>query len=289
MDYILNIENLSKKYEGFTLQEVNFAIPKGVIMGLVGENGAGKTTIIKLILNLIKKDAGKIQVFGLDYLQEELEIKERIGVVLDESGFYGDLRGKDIDLIMSNIYKNWSHSDFSYFMEKFELPFNKPIKDLSKGMKIKLSIAIAMSHKPDLLILDEPTSGLDPIVRNEILDIFLEFIQDEEKSILFSTHITSDLDKIADYITFVHRGKIVFSKDREELLDNYGVVKCRQEDLVKLDKEIVVGSQQNRYSHEVLIKDKQLAQVKYKDMIIDPVNIEEIMLFYIRGGIRWKV
>ncbi|NLN83232.1 MAG: ABC transporter ATP-binding protein [Firmicutes bacterium] len=286
MDYILNIENLSKKYEGFTLQEVNFAIPKGVIMGLVGENGAGKTTIIKLILNLIKKDAGKIQVFGLDYLQEELEIKERIGVVLDESGFYGDLRGKDIDLIMSNIYKNWSHSDFSYFMEKFELPFNKPIKDLSKGMKIKLSIAIAMSHKPDLLILDEPTSGLDPIVRNEILDIFLEFIQDEEKSILFSTHITSDLDKIADYITFVHRGKIVFSKDREELLDNYGVVKCRQEDLVKLDKEIVVGSQQNRYSHEVLIKDKQLAQVKYKDMIIDPVNIEEIMLFYIRGGIR---
>lgn len=286
MDYILNIENLSKKYEGFTLQEVNFAIPKGVIMGLVGENGAGKTTIIKLILNLIKKDAGKIQVFGLDYLQEELEIKERIGVVLDESGFYGDLRGKDIDLIMSNIYKNWSHSDFSYFMEKFELPFNKPIKDLSKGMKIKLSIAIAMSHKPDLLILDEPTSGLDPIVRNEILDIFLEFIQDEEKSILFSTHITSDLDKIADYITFVHRGKIVFSKDREELLDNYGVVKCRQEDLVKLDKEIVVGSQQNRYSHEVLIKDRQLAQVKYKDMIIDPVNIEEIMLFYIRGGIR---
>ena len=286
MDYILNIENLSKKYEGFTLQEVNFAIPKGVIMGLVGENGAGKTTIIKLILNLIKKDAGKIQVFGLDHLQEELEIKERIGVVLDESGFYGDLRGKDIDLIMSNIYKNWSHSDFSYFMEKFELPFNKPIKDLSKGMKIKLSIAIAMSHKPDLLILDEPTSGLDPIVRNEILDIFLEFIQDEEKSILFSTHITSDLDKIADYITFVHRGKIVFSKDREELLDNYGVVKCRQEDLVKLDKEIVVGSQQNRYSHEVLIKDKQLAQVKYKDMIIDPVNIEEIMLFYIRGGIR---
>ena len=286
MDYILNIENLSKKYEGFTLQEVNFAIPKGVIMGLVGENGAGKTTIIKLILNLIKKDAGKIQVFGLDYLQEELEIKERIGVVLDESGFYGDLRGKDIDLIMSNIYKNWSHSDFSYFMEKFELPFNKPIKDLSKGMKIKLSIAIAMSHKPDLLILDEPTSGLDPIVRNEILDIFLEFIQDEEKSILFSTHITSDLDKIADYITFVHRGKIVFSKDREELLDNYGVVKCRQEDLVKLDKEIVVGSQQNRYSHEVLIKDKQLAQVKYKDMIIDAVNIEEIMLFYIRGGIR---
>lgn len=279
---ILNVEDLSKTYDDFTLKDVGFNLPRGSIMGLIGENGAGKTTIIKLILNLIKKENGNIKVFGLDNIVNEQEIKERIGVVLDESYFHDNLKPKDISIIMSNIYKNWNKTLFEDYLIKFKLPKDKIVKDFSKGMKMKLSIAVALSHDPQFLILDEPTGGLDPIIRNEILDIFLDFIQDEEKSILFSTHITGDLDKIADYITFIHEGEIVFSESKDEMINNFGIIKCGKDDFNKIDKKDIVGYRKNQFSYEVLINDKQRNQSKYDKYIMDSANLEDIMLLYIR-------
>lgn len=283
MENILITKNLSKKYEGFTLDEVSFQLPKGCIMGLVGENGAGKTTIIKLILNLIKKNSGSIQVFGLDNIENDPKIKNRIGVVLDESNFHDNLRPMDISIIMKNIYDRWDKELFLKYLDQFKLPRDKKVKDYSKGMKMKLSIAVALSHDPQLLILDEPTGGLDPIVRSEILDIFLDFIQDEEKSILFSTHITSDLDKIADYITFIHNGNIIFSESKEELVDNYGIIKCGTKDFNNLDRKDIIGYRKNQFGYEVLIINKEKNRYKYKDFVMDNANLEDIMLFYIRG------
>lgn len=282
MDDILNLEELSKTYDGFALKNINLNIPKGCIMGLIGENGAGKTTTIKLILNLIKREKGNIKIFGLDNIKSEKEIKERVGVVLDESNFYADLNPNDISKIMCNIYKNWDNDTFFDYLKQFNLSRQKVIKDLSKGMKMKLSIAVALSHNPDFLILDEPTSGLDPIVRNEILDIFLEFIQNEEKSILFSTHITSDLDKIADYITFIHKGEIIFSKEKDGLINDYGIIKCGKDDFNKIDSKDVVGYRKNQFGYEILVINRQLSEIKYKGLTIDSVNLEDIMLFYIR-------
>lgn len=279
---ILKVENLSKSYGDFTLKGVEFNLPKGSIMGLVGENGAGKTTIIKLILNLIKKESGSIKVFGLDNIENEQQIKEKIGVVLDESYFHDNLRTKDITLIMENIYTNWDKSTFLYYLKKFKLPTDKIVKDFSKGMKMKLSIAVALSHDPQFLILDELTSGLDPIVRSEILDIFLDFIQDEEKSILFSTHITSDLDKIADYITFIHDGEVIFSESKDDMINNFGIIKCGKDDFNKIDKKDIVGYRKNQFSYEVLINDKQRNRSKYNNYIIDSASLEDIMLLYIR-------
>lgn len=279
---ILKVKNLSKTYENFSLKNIDFNLPKGCIMGLVGENGAGKTTIIKLILNLIKRENGNIEIFGLDNIENEQQIKEKIGVVLDESYFHDNLNVKDINLIMSNIYSNWDKPLFLYYLKRFKLPSDKIVKDFSKGMKMKLSIAVALSHDPQFLILDEPTSGLDPIVRSEILDIFLDFIQDEEKSILFSTHITSDLDKIADYVTFIHEGEIIFSETKDDMINNFGIIKCGKEDFNKIDKEDIVGFRKSQFGYEVLINNKQQNKVKYENYIIDSVNLEDIMLLYIR-------
>lgn len=279
---ILKVENLSKSYDDFSLKDVGFNLPKGSIMGLVGENGAGKTTIIKLILNLIKKEKGYIKVFGLDNIENEQQIKERIGVVLDESYFHDNLRPKDITIIMSNIFSNWDKSLFLDYLKRFKLPTDKIVKEFSKGMKMKLSIAVALSHDPQFLILDEPTSGLDPIVRSEILDIFLDFIQDEEKSILFSTHITSDLDKIADYITFIHDGGVIFSESKDEMINNFGIIKCGRDDYNKIDKKDIVGSRKSQFGYEVLINNKQRNGSKYDKYIIDSASLEDIMLLYIR-------
>ena len=283
MENILSVKDLTKKYEGFILNEVSFQLPKGCIMGLVGENGAGKTTIIKLILNLIKKDGGNIKVFELDNIENDTKIKDRIGVVLDESNFHDNLKAMDISTIMKNIYNNWNKELFLKYLDRFKLPKDKRVKDYSKGMKMKLSISVALSHDPQLLILDEPTGGLDPIVRSEILDIFLDFIQDEEKAILFSTHITSDLDKIADYITFIHNGSIIFSESKEELVDNYGIIKCGANDFNRVEKRDIIGFRKNQFGYEVLVTNKEKNKFKYKDLIMDNANLEDIMLFYIRG------
>lgn len=219
MENILEVKNLCKNYDKFSLKNISLNLPKGTIMGLVGENGAGKSTTIKAILNLVNTSDGIIKIFGLDCKEHEMEIKEDIGIVLDE-GFVSEyLNPKDINTIMKDMYKNWDEELYFKYLADFKLPEDKISKEYSSGMKMKLKIAVALAHHPKLLILDEPTSGLDPVARNDILDIFQDFIQDEEHGIFVSSHITSDLESIADYITFINNGEIVLSKTRDELLD----------------------------------------------------------------------
>ena len=283
MENNLEVKNLCKKYNGFELKDINLELPKGMIMGLIGENGAGKTTTIKAILNMINRDSGKIAIFGLDNIKDGKQIKEDIGVVLDDSFLSEYLNPIDINKIMKNIYKNWDEKLYFKYIEDFKLPKYKMSKEYSSGMKMKLKIAVALSHNPKLLILDEPTSGLDPVARNEILDIFQDFIQDEEKSILVSSHITSDLEHIADYITFINNGEIVLTKTRDELLENYGIVKCSADDFEEIDKNDFVKYKKNRYEYEILVEDKFEFKRKYKFEIIDKPTIEDIMLIYIKG------
>ena len=223
MENSVEVKNLVKEYDKFKLGEINFEIPSGSIVGLIGENGAGKTTLIKSILNIINTNNGSINIFNKDNKQYEKVVKEDIGVVLDNMFFPENLKIKDINSIMKGIFKNWNSETFNKYLLEFKLDEKLIIKKLSKGMRKKLEIATAISHEPKLLILDEPTSGLDPVVRSEVLDIFMDFIQDEEHSILLSTHITSDLEHIADKIIFINDGKIVLDKSRDELLDNYGI------------------------------------------------------------------
>lgn len=283
MENILEIKNLCKKYNGFELKNVNMNLPKGMIMGLIGENGAGKTTTIKSILNLLNDYSGEIKIFNLDNKQKEKQIKEDIGVVLDDSFLSEYLSPKDINKIMKNIYKNWDEKLYFKYIEDFNLPKDKMAKEYSSGMKMKLKIATALSHNPKLLILDEPTSGLDPVARNEILDIFQDFIQDEQHGILVSSHITSDLEYIADYITFINKGEIIFTKTRDELLDNYGIVKCSKEEFEKINKKDYIKYKQNKYEYEILVENKVEFKKKYDISIIDKPTIEEIMLIYIKG------
>lgn len=283
MENILEVKNLCKKYNGFELKNVNIELPKGMIMGLIGENGAGKSTTIKSILNVVNSDSGKINIFGLDNKENEKQIKEDIGVVLDDGFFSEYLNPIDINKIMKNLYKNWDENLYFKYIEDFKLPKDKMSKEYSSGMKMKLKIAVALSHNPKLLILDEPTSGLDPVARNEILDIFQDFIQDEEKGILVSSHITSDLEHIADYITFINDGEIVLTKTRDELLENYGIVKCSDEEFKKIDKKDFVKYKKNRYEYDILVEDKIEFKRKYDIQIIDKPTIEEVMLIYIKG------
>lgn len=283
MENVLEIKNLCKQYNGFELQNININLPKGMIMGLIGENGAGKTTTIKAILNIINVDNGNIKIFDLDNKDNEKKIKEDIGVVLDDSFLSEYLNPIDINKIMRNIYKNWDEKLYFKYIETFKLPKDKVSKEYSSGMKMKLKIAVALSHHPKLLILDEPTSGLDPIARNEILDIFQEFIQDEEHSVLVSSHITSDLEHIADYITFINDGKIIFTKAKDELLENFGIAKCLEEEFKNIDKEDFIKYRKNKYDYDVLVADKFEFKKKYNVEIIEKPTIEEIMLIYIKG------
>ena len=280
---ILEVKNLNKKYKDFQLKNVNLSLPKGMIMGLIGENGAGKTTTIKAILNIINTDSGEIKIFGLDNKKEEKKIKQDIGVVLDDSFLSEYLNPIDINKIMKNFYQNWDEKLYFKYIDEFKLPKNKISKDYSSGMKMKLKIAVALSHHPKLLILDEPTSGLDPVARNEILDIFQDFIQDEEHAILVSSHITSDLEHIADYITFINNGEIVLTKTKDELLDRYGIVKCSEQEFKKINKTDYLKYKKNRYEYEILVENKNEFKRKYDIQIIDKPTIEDIMLIYIKG------
>lgn len=283
MENILEVKNLNKKYKNFRLKNVTFSIPKGCIMGFIGENGAGKSTAIKAILNLISIDSGEVKIFGLDNKTHEVEIKNKIGVVFDENHFSVNLTPLNISLIMKNIYSAWDNKLYNYYLDKFQIEKNKIIKDFSRGMKMKLSIAAALSHKPQFLILDEATSGLDPVVREEILDIFLEFIQDENHSIFISSHITSDLEKIADYITFIHQGEIIFSENKDELIENTGILKCEENEIKKIDKKYIQKIRKNQFGFEALIKNKYEFKNKYDELLIDKASIEDIILFNIRG------
>lgn len=283
MEATIKVKNLNKKYEGFELKNISFEIPEGSIVGLIGENGAGKTTTIKSILNIINSE-GEIQVFGKDIKQNEKEIKSKLGVVLDDSFLSEYLTPKKINSIMKNFYNTWDKKLFKKYIKIFKLPENKMIKDFSSGMKMKLKIATAISHKPQILILDEPTSGLDPIVRNEILDIFRQFIaEDETRSILVSTHITTDLEHISDYIMFIKNGEITLNLPTSEILENYGIVKCDEKDFSKISKEDYEYYRKEKYQYEVLVKNKKMIKSKYGISTIDKASIEDIMLFYIKG------
>lgn len=283
MENILEVKNLNKSFGDFKLKNININLPKGMIVGLIGENGAGKTTTIKSILNLIKIDSGEINIFGMDIKSNEKKIKEEIGVVLDNNFFSEFLNPKDINKIMKNIYKNWDEKMYFKYLKDFKLPENKISKEFSSGMKMKLKIAVALSHHPKLLILDEPTSGLDPVARNDILDIFQDFIENGENSIFVSSHITSDLEHIADYITFINDGEIVFSKTRDELLEKYGIIKCSKTDFEKIDKNDYLKYKMNKYEYDVLVENKDKFKTKYEFKVIDKPTLEDIMLIYIKG------
>lgn len=281
---VIEIKNLIKKYDSkFQLGKIDLNIPSGTIVGLIGENGAGKTTLIKSILNIIKIDQGKIKIMNHDHQKEENNIKEDIGVVLDNAFFPEILTPKDINSCMKNIFKNWDSDLFNEYIKKFNLPTSKTIKTLSKGMRKKLEIITALSHHPKLLILDEPTSGLDPIARTEVLEIFQDFIKDENHTVLLSTHITSDLENIADYIIFIDKGKVILNELKDEIIDNYGILKCSKKDFSKINKQDIIKLKENKYNIEMLIKDKKKISKKYKELVIDKITIEKMMILMIKG------
>jgi ABC-2 type transport system ATP-binding protein len=279
----LVMKGLTKRYKDFTLDKVSFAVPKGSIMGFVGENGAGKTTTIKAILDLIGTDGGEVSILGKSSKNLPPDVKEALGVVFDGSSLHDNLNIKNIDFVMRHIYKKWESEKFAGYVKRFELPERKNMKQFSRGMKMKLSIAIALSHHSKLLILDEATSGLDPMVRDEILDIFLEFIQEEDHTILLSSHIISDIEKIADYVTFIHKGRIVFSESKDELIYQYGIIRCRKDEISAIDRSYIVGLRENSFGAEVMIKNKDAFMRQYHHYTVDRTSIEEIMLFISRG------
>lgn len=278
MENCIEIKNVTREYPSFKLKNISFSVPCGTVMGFIGENGAGKSTTIKAILGLLKKGEGEITVLGENADSLTPATKEKIGVVFDGLSFPENLTVRQLDKVMRGIYKTWSSEKFFGFMRKFELPLDKRFKAFSRGMVMRLSIAAALAHNPQLLILDEPTSGLDPVMRSEILDIFLDFMQDESHSILISTHITSDLEHIADYICFIHKGEIVFTEERNEMLERHRVLKCTDEQLAKIDKQDIIGIRKGRFQSEVLTTNAQ----KYPDIPSDTPTIEEIMVFYVK-------
>ncbi len=276
----IEIKNLTKTYEQFKLDNINLNLPTGTIMGLVGENGAGKTTTIKLIMNSITADKGTISVLqNINTNKTFIDTKENIGIVLDEACFPDILSVKNIDKIMSKTYKNWNSKVFLGYMDRFELPLNKKFKEFSKGMKMKVGIAVALSHDAKLLILDEATSGLDPMAREEILDILNDYTRDENNSILFSSHITSDLEKICDYIAFIHKGKLVLCEEKDVLIESYGIAKLTEDELLDIPIEAIVGKKKNGYGYELLLKRDSINS----GIDLEKTTIEEIVLFMVKG------
>ncbi|WP_312906562.1 ABC transporter ATP-binding protein [Tissierella praeacuta] len=281
---MLEIKNLSKDFKKFKLNNISFKLEPGYIMGFIGPNGSGKSTTIKLIMNLLKKDSGEIKVFGKDHIQFEKEIKNKIGFVYDEFYFYEDLTIKQMKNIIGPFYKEWDDKLFNKYIEDFKLDPSQKIKRLSKGMKMKFSLAVALSHNADLIIMDEPTSGLDPVFRREILDILYNVIQDEKKSIFFSTHITTDLEKIADYITFINNGTIVFSRGKDEILESYGIVKGGNNLLDKDIRKEFIGLRETKVGFEGLVDNPQkLKRLFGSEVIIERPTLEDIMVYSVRG------
>jgi len=285
MSTILEVMGLNKKFKNsnFCLKDVSFSIPNGAIMGFVGENGAGKSTTIGCILNTLIKDSGMVKIFGREMTDYDTDIRDDIGVVYDTSAFPPYLTPANVASGMRHIYSNWDNALFMEYLKKFKLPERRRIREFSRGMTMKLGVAAALSHNPRLLILDEATSGLDPIIRDDILDVFLDFVQDENKSILLSSHITSDLEKIADYITFIHDGNIILSEAKDNLLYNYGVMRCKATQFEQIDKPDILAYRKHIYQTDVLVPDKQAAAKKYSDVVVDNITIEEIMLLLVKG------
>ncbi len=285
----IELKNVTKKYDGFTLDNINFNVPKGSIMGFIGQNGAGKTTTIRSILNLVPIDEGEIKMFGLDHKKDEREIKERIAVVFDELPFHDIFNANHMGKIFGGVYKDWNNQKYTEYLDMFQLPRKKKIGNFSKGMKMKLQIACALSHNAELLVMDEATTGLDPVVRNEILDIFLEYLQNEEHSILMSSHITSDLEKIADSVTFIDKGKILISGYKDDILADHSVIKCTKNDYKDIDSADIVSVRLNDFGAEVMVRNSDEMKRKYSGLVFDRTTLEEIMVYYVNKSKKeWR-
>ena len=283
MKNAIEVKHLTKKYQLFTLDDMSFQVPGGTIVGLIGENGAGKSTTLKCILNLIRRDGGEIALLENDNIRDERAVKEDIGVVLDDTGFHDTLTADMVGNILSHIYQKWDKNLYQELLKRYDLPKNLFLKEFSKGMKMKLSIAAALAHHPKLLILDEPTSGLDPVVRDEILDEFFAFIRDEDHAILMSSHITTDLEKVADTIVYLHKGKVLLQGEKDLLLEQYGKLLCSKEELDGVDKTLLGGVRENQFGCEALVKDRAELKRRYPGLTVDPVSLDDIMVLTVKG------
>ncbi len=285
MENILELQQICKSFpkSNFILDKLSFSLPYGSILGFVGENGAGKTTTIGCILNTVRKDSGMVKLFGKEMRDTDTDIREKIGVVYDGDNFPGFWSAKQLSQVMEGIYTKWDNALFQKYLEDFHLPVKQKIKNYSRGMTMKLAIAVALSHHPQLLILDEATSGLDPIMRDEMLDVFLEFVQEESHSILLSSHITSDLEKVADYITFIHNGKLILTASKNDLVYHYAVMRCRESQFLALDPGDIIAYRKRDFQIDVLVDNGKEAQRKYKDAVVDHVSVDEIMLLLVKG------
>ena len=278
---VIEIKNVTKDYGDFKLDSISFAVPEGSVCGFIGQNGAGKTTTIRLILDAINRDGGEIYLFGKNIDKDSAVLREDIGVVFDEMGFHDFLTARQINTIMKNVYKNWNEEKYFEYLKRFSLPTKKACGSFSRGMRMKLQIAAALSHEAKLLIMDEPTSGLDPIVRNEMLQIFREYVIEEDHTILLSSHITGDLEKLADEVVFIDGGKIVLQGNKDEILEKHGILRCKKDELRAISESLIVSAEISSLGAEVLVNDRKAAEKLYPEMVIEPAGLEEIMIYYV--------
>ena len=283
---VIELKGIVKDYGDFRLDKVSFSVPQGCVCGFIGQNGAGKTTTIQIMLDSIKRDEGEVFLFGESIDGKSEILKQDIGVVFDEMGFHDFLTGKDINIIMKNIYRDWDEELFFDYMKRFSLPIKKKCGSFSRGMRMKLQIATALSHHANLLIMDEPTSGLDPIVRSEMLQIFREYVVEEDHTILLSSHITSDLEKIADMVVFINGGKILLSGYKDEILQSHGIVKCKKDEVKTIDSEYIVYREISSFGAEVLVTDRSKIQKKCPDLLVEAPSLEDIMIYYVKKNGR---
>lgn len=284
MNKIVEVSGLNKSYNNFALRDVKFSLQEDCITGFIGVNGAGKTTTLKLILNLISKESGTIKIFGEDIQMNEKEIKNRIGIVLDDCCFYDDLSMSEMKGIIAHAYTNWSEQQYKSYMERFKLNPHQKISTLSKGMRMKFALALALSHNADLLIMDEPTSGLDPLIRSQLMEVLADYMKQGGKSILFSTHITSDLDKIADMVILIDNGKILFEEEKDRLLDNHRLIKGDKKELNNNTRKLFLDIQESEFGFAGMTNKLSDVQKHMHDILIEKPNIEDIMFGYIKGG-----
>lgn len=278
---VIELKGVSKDYGDFKLDDVSFSVPEGSVCGFIGQNGAGKTTTIQIILDAINRDSGEVYVFGKSMDKDSAALRENIGVVFDEMGFHDFLTARQINTIMKNVYKNWNEKKYFEYLKLFSLPTKKACGSFSRGMRMKLQIATALSHNAKLLIMDEPTSGLDPIVRNEMLQIFREYVVEEDHTILLSSHITGDLEKLADEVVFIDGGKIVLKGNKDEILEKHGILRCKKDELKNISKSLLVSAETSSLGAEVLVNDRKAAEKLYPEMIIEPAELEQIMIYYV--------
>ena len=280
MNNAIELSHVTKTYPTFALRDLSLTLPTGCIMGLVGENGAGKSTTLRLIMNTITRDSGEITVLGQDNRSDAFrELKNDIGVVLDEAYFPEVLNPRQVGQVMAQTYTRWDEATYASYVDRFALPWKQRFKDFSRGMKMKLAIAVALSHSPRLLLLDEATSGLDPMIRDEILETFSEFTRDENHSVLLSSHIVSDLEKICDYIAFLHRGKLVLFEEKDRLLEEYAIVKLDPQQLQELNPAAIAGVKEGPYGAEALVRRQQIPA----QFVTEHTNLEDIILFLAKG------